>query len=117
MRRGVEFKHLRWRDVDLFNRAMTVKRSKTQAGERTIPLNGDAGTALARLLERATIHKASEPDHFVFPTCEHERLDPTRPQKGWRTSWRALVKAAGKRAGREAARAAFEAGQRLVGAK
>ena len=47
--RSVELKHLRWSDLDLFNRVMTVNRSKTEAGHRTIPLNGDAMAALARL--------------------------------------------------------------------
>jgi integrase len=115
--RGVELKNLRWRDVDLFSQTMTVKRSKTEAGQRTIPLNGDAGAALARLLERATIHKAHEPEHFVFPTCEYGLVDPKRPQKGWRTSWRALVKAAAKRSGREAASAILGAGNGIRGAK
>jgi integrase len=108
--RGVELKHLQWRDVDLFKREFSVERSKTQAGHRTIPLNGDAMAALARLLERARSHNCADPDHFVFPTCEHERLDPTRPQKSWRTAWRALLREAGKRAGREAAKAALEDG-------
>ena len=115
--RSVELKHLRWNDLDLFNRVMTVNRSKTEAGHRTIPLNGDAMAALARLLERAQAHGASEPDHFVFPTCEHERLDPTRPQKSWRTAWRSLLGEAAKSAGRAAAQAALQSGQRISGAK
>ena len=115
--RGVELKNLRWRDVDLFNQTISVKRSKTEAGHRTIPLNGDGMAALSRLLERASGHKASEPDHFVFPTCEHETIDPTRPQKSWRTAWRKLVKEAGRRAAREAAAAVLEAGRPLSEAK
>jgi len=35
--RGIELKHLRWRDVDLFERCMVIRRSKTQAGHRNIP--------------------------------------------------------------------------------
>lgn len=93
--RGVELKHLRWQHVDLFNRIMTIKRSKTAAGHRSIPLNGHAIAALARLLERAQAHGADLPEHFVFPTCEHERLDPTRPQNSWRTAWHTLTKTAG----------------------
>lgn len=115
--RGVELKNLRWRDVDLFGLVMTVKRSKTEAGHRTIPLNGDAGAALARLLERARAHGVSEPDHYVFPACEHERLDPTRPQKSWRTSWHKLLAEAARRAGRDAASAALNARKGLGGAK
>src|SRR5205814_6663277 len=51
--RGVEIKNLRWQDVDLFNRVASIRRSKTAAGHRTIPLNGDAMAALSRLLGRA----------------------------------------------------------------
>jgi integrase len=51
--RGVEIKNLRWKDIDAFSRTATIRRSKTAAGHRTIPLNGDAMAALARLLERA----------------------------------------------------------------
>jgi integrase len=40
--RGCEIKGLRWRDVDMIGRSLTVKRSKTEAGERVIPLNADA---------------------------------------------------------------------------
>jgi site-specific recombinase XerC len=38
--RSIELKHIRWREVNLFARTMAVKRSKTEAGHRTIPLNG-----------------------------------------------------------------------------
>ncbi len=47
--RGVGIKNLRWQDVDLFNRIATIRRSKTVAGLRTIPVNGDAMAAVARL--------------------------------------------------------------------
>ena len=40
--RGCELKGLRWRDVNLIDRVLTVRRSKTEAGERAIPLNSDA---------------------------------------------------------------------------
>jgi integrase len=105
--RGVELKNLRWRDVDLFNRSMSIRRSKTDAGHRIIPLNGDATAALVRLLERARAEGTDGSDHFVFPACENGNVDPTRSQKSWRTSWRALVKEAAKRAGTAAARTAL----------
>jgi integrase len=57
--RGVEIRNLRWQDVDLFSRVATIRRSKTAAGLRTIPLNGDAMAALARLVERARAMGAS----------------------------------------------------------
>ncbi len=115
--RSVELKNLRWQDVDLFNRVVTIQRSKTAAGQRSIPLNADALAALARLLERSQAHGVTEPNHFVFPACEYEQLDPARPQKSWRTAWRKLLKEAARRTGREAARKAFEAGLSLAKAK
>jgi integrase len=93
--RGVELKNLHWRDVDLFERVLTVRRSKTEAGCRTIPLNGDGVAALSRLWERAQLNEATAPEHFVFPTCEHGINDPTKPQKSFRTAWRKIAKAAG----------------------
>jgi integrase len=45
--RGVELMNLRWQDIDLFGRVATIRRSKTAAGHRTIPLNGDAMAALS----------------------------------------------------------------------
>jgi integrase len=93
--RGVELKNLCWSDVDMFSRSVRIRRSKTDAGHRTIPLNDDAMAALARLWERAQFEGASASDHFVFPACENGKIDPTRPQKSWRTAWRKLTKAAG----------------------
>ena len=49
--RSVELKHLRWRDVDLLERIVTVRRSKTEAGKREIPLNDEAFAALRELRE------------------------------------------------------------------
>ena len=114
--RGVEIRNIRWQDVDLFSRVATIRRSKTAAGHRTIPLNGDAMAAFARLLERARAHGCSEPAHYVFPTCEHLTFNPSRPQKSWRTAWRNLVRATARRAGREAAREALDTGGGLQAA-
>lgn len=105
--RGVELKNLRWCDIDLFNKSMSIRRSKTDAGHRTIPLNGDAGAALARLFERAQLENASHTDHYVFPACENGHINPEHPQKSWRSAWRSLVNEAATRAGRAAARVAL----------
>jgi integrase len=107
--RGVEIRNLRWQDVDLFSRVATIRRSKTEAGHRTIPLNGDAMAALARLVERARALGSSAPEHYVFPTCEHITIDPTRAQKSWRTAWRKLIAETARRAGREAAQESLDA--------
>lgn len=105
--RGVEIKNLRWQDVDLFGRVAAIRRSKTAAGHRTIPLNGDAMAALARLLERAHALGSSEPEHYVFPACEERIIDPSRPQKSWRTAWRKLVRETARSVGRDAAQEAI----------
>jgi integrase len=112
--RGIELKHLRWRDVDLFERSVLIRRSKTKAGHRAIPLNTDAVAAMARLRQRAEAHATDAPEHFVFPACERNRVDPKRPQKTWRTAWRSVVREAAWRAGREAASLALASGKRVA---
>ena len=90
MRAG-EIRGLRWRNVDLIERTIMVRRSttKTDAGERVIPLNADAWAALLELRERAKLLFGREPDTdwFVFPHKEgFTKPDPTRPMSGWRTA-------------------------------
>jgi len=114
--RGVEIRNLRWQDVDLFSRVANIRRSKTAAGHRTIPMNGDAMAAVARLMARAQGLGSNEPEHYVFPACENLIIDPLRPQKSWRTAWRKLVLATAHRVGREAARDALDSGRGLRGA-
>lgn len=36
-----------------------------------------------------------QPDHYVFPACERNEIDPSKPQKSWRSAWRSLTKEAG----------------------
>jgi integrase len=95
MRAG-EIRGLRWRDVDLINRALTVRRSKTEAGRRVIPLNSDAWEAVIELRERSKqlFSRAPEPEWYVLPHAEGlGRPDPTVPMSGWRTAWRSLTRA------------------------
>ena len=94
MRSG-ELKRLRWLDVDLEQRSITVCRSKTEAGRRSIPLNSTAAEAVLELHHRARTIGATEPEHYVFPACQFGRIDPTRPQKSWRSAWQSLTAAAG----------------------
>jgi integrase len=91
--RGCELKGLRWRDVNLLDRMLTVRRSKTEAGERVIPLNKDAMAAILELYKRAQAVGATDLSHYVFPGCENDKIDPTRPQTTWRTAWRKLTRA------------------------
>jgi integrase len=90
--RGCEIKQLRWRDVDLMERTLTVRQSKTEAGERAIPLNANAWNAILSLYSRAQCIGGAQPEHYVFPACEASHFDPTRPQTSWRTAWRNLTR-------------------------
>lgn len=87
-----ELCQLQWHQIDLMNRTLTVGRSKTEAGAgRVIPLNSDA---LKAVLEWQGQFPGAEPEHYVFPRCEHGEVDPTRPTKGWRTAWEKALKRA-----------------------
>jgi integrase len=89
--RSVELKNLRWVDVDLEKQEIQVRRSKTEAGERHLPLNRDALIAFARLWQRAELLGSTAPEHYVFPTCQRAQVDPLKPQVTWRTAWRKLT--------------------------
>ena len=105
--RGCEIKGLRWRDVDMMARTVTIKRSKTDAGERVIPLNADAWEVILALYRQSQALGGFEPGHFLFPATKSDRkaqqrgegkkgkekIDPTRPLKTWRTAWRRLTRA------------------------
>jgi len=104
--RGCELKALEWSDIDLFGRTLTIRKSKTAAGERAIPLTDVAASALARLRRRAEAFGTVEPLHYVFAafvpkfTFSGKRVidysvtgfDPTRHLKSWRAAWRTLPK-------------------------
>jgi integrase len=92
--RPVEVKHLRRRDVDLFKKILTVRRSKNESSHRVIPLNASAVRALSRMIERADQHGHTSPEHFLWPACRWGKIDPTKPIHKWDTAWRALRKAA-----------------------
>jgi len=91
--RGCELKSLRWSDVDLMGKLLTIHKSKTEAGERVIPLNSVAFAAILELRERAKGFGGLEPGHFVSPACESAIIDPTKAQKSWRTAWRQITRA------------------------
>jgi len=73
-------------------------------------MNSDAMTAVAWLWDRAEKLGCCQPDHFVFPSCQRHQIDPTRPQKTWRTAWRSIVKEAAEQAGDAAVEAAVKNG-------
>lgn len=93
--RACEIQALRWYDVDFLAGTVTIRKSKTEAGQRLIPLNEDALSAMRELYRRASAIEGAQPDHYVFPACENGRFDPTTLQKSWRSAWRSLRKAAG----------------------
>ena len=107
--RGCELKGLQWCDVDLFGRTLTIRKSKTAAGERAVPLTDVSLSALGRLRQRAEGFGAVEPSHYVFAafvpkfTFSGKKLidynvtafEPTKHLKSWRTAWRTLTKKAG----------------------
>ena len=93
--RGCELKGLRWRDIDLLNCTLIVRRAttKTDAGERKIPLNANAMSAMLELYRRVEAFGGAEPDSYIFPACENGRIEPARPQTTWRSAWRRLRQA------------------------
>src|SRR5215471_4453615 len=107
--RGCELKGLQWSDVDLFAKTLTIRKSKTAAGERVVPLTDVAASALARLLRRAEGFGQVEPSHYVFAafvpkfTFSGKKVtdykvtsfDPTRHLNSWRSAWRTMTKKAG----------------------
>src|SRR5262249_4618129 len=105
--RGCELRGLQLRDVDLINGTVTIRRdrTKTDAGCRVIPLNETATWAMKELLKRATLLKATKPEHYLFPAFRYRHTkentpigagyDPTYPMVSWRSSWRRLTDKAG----------------------
>ena len=107
--RGCELKGLTWGDIDLFGRTLTIRRSKTVAGERIVPLTDVAASALARLRRRAESFGTVESAHYVFAAFTPKFAfsgkkvvnysvtgwDPTRHVGSWRSAWRTLTKKAG----------------------
>ena len=112
--RACEIRGLQWRDIDLMDRTLTIRRSKTDAGERVIPLNANVWAAILELRERTRLLCGSEPqpNWYVFPHGEGQgpvtrpknrpgpervtvKPDPTKPMSTWRTAWRKIAKEAG----------------------
>jgi integrase len=107
--RGCELKGLRWSDIDLLADTLTIRKSKTEAGVRVIPLTPDAFEVLVRLRTRAELFGPVEPQHYVFARfkpvgrfngreiVEHRMLsyDPTTPLGSWKKAWSKLTAKAG----------------------
>jgi integrase len=98
-----EIRTLRWQQIDLLDRTLTVGRTKTEGGSnRVIPLNSIAYSSLVSWSSRFA---SAKPEDYIFPACEAagierqhpdmQRIDPSRPIKSWRSAWRAALKRAG----------------------
>lgn len=84
-----ELQGLRWRDVDLLDGVLRVRKSKTQEGERAIALPGRLVEALSEHYKR-TAYKGD--DELVF--C-HPDKGCTYSEKTWAETFRQALKAAG----------------------
>jgi len=96
--RACEIRGLQWRDIDFIDSVIAVRKSKTQAGLRLIPLNEDARRAILTLRRNAITLFGGllSPDWYIFPHAEgNTKPDPMRPMSTWRTAWRSLTKEAG----------------------
>jgi integrase len=86
---------VRFKDVNLERRIWSIPKSKTKGGVREIPLNAEARTAFAHMMQAGEMLGGGDPEHFIFCACENKQFDFTRPQKSLRTAWRKLTAAAG----------------------
>src|SRR5215469_3713651 len=72
--RACEIRGLKWQNVDLIERVLTVRRNttKSDAGERIIPLNSGAWAVILESRERSKLLFGSEPQPrwYVFPHAE-----------------------------------------------
>ena len=50
--RPIEIKRPRWRDLDPASRLITVRKSKTDAGDRIIPLHDEAWSAMVAMRKK-----------------------------------------------------------------
>ena len=91
--RPVELRRLLWRDIDPFQKLVTVRRSKTDAGSRVIPINPEAWNAIAGVKARADALGTYAPENYVFHRL-WPKVEPGRPMGGWRSAWRTLRKSA-----------------------
>ena len=71
--RGSEIKRLQWRDIDFLNRVILVRMSKTEAGQRLIPMNDEVYELVVRLRERAKNFNGTGSLHYVFPRASADK--------------------------------------------
>lgn len=95
--RPVEIKRLKWQDLDPSERVVTVRRSKTEAGSRVIPLNDEAWSAVAAMKQRADALGTYALESYTLPQL-WPTIDGSKPMGrcGWRHAWRSLRETAAK---------------------
>jgi len=105
--RSEEFKGLRLAQLHFDGAKPSVHilrcTTKTDAGERRVPLNQVAAFAFARLQELAALMGAVQPHHYLLPGNRSKHtaaIDPLKggrgidveiPRATWRTAWRRAV--------------------------
>ena len=80
-----EVRTLRWQNIDLIAKSVNVRKSKTDAGERKIPLNSAAYLAVMELRERAKrlFGETLQPNWYLFPLhADRGKPDPQRNRLG-----------------------------------
>jgi integrase len=95
--RDKELREIRWEQIDLLNKKLTVGKSKTDAGTgRLVPLNE---TAMAALEAHAAWYTRRfgecRPEWFVFAFGKPLPKDPTRPITSFKTAWTKVRQKAG----------------------
>jgi integrase len=100
--RETEIRTLRWQQIDLEDRTITVGKSKTAAGTgRHIPMNDRLTMAMRTWAKRFPDRETS---HFVFPAEQYGTpgdekpgtydADPTKAMGSWKTAWKNVRKSA-----------------------
>ena len=103
--RGCEIKGLQWQDIDFVNSTLTIRKSKTAAGRRVIPLNDGAFETLVALRQLAETFGMVEDSHYCFASfkrvgefdgneivgCRMHNYNPLQHIGSWKKAWRALT--------------------------
>jgi integrase len=81
-----EIRLLRWSEMDLFNRTLTVGRTKTEGGSgRVVPRNAVAYTAQ---VSWGGMLPETQPEHHIFPSPEYARIDTKHPSVTNNIDWK-----------------------------
>ena len=91
-----ELTGMRWGQVDLAQRVMTVGRAKTDAGTgRGIPMNQELLDLIKEHAQWFTRRFGeTRPEHYLFPAGARWPSDPTKPTTSFKTAWGNLREAA-----------------------